>query len=129
MIHALYREDPAGQPMDDAKIAATVAEYRQHPEKLDIILIEKGGKATGYALLVYYWSNEYGGDILHIDELYVKEAHRGQGTGTAFFRYIEWPAGIAAMQIETTPSNRRAVDFYKRLGFAPSENTHWIKPV
>jgi hypothetical protein len=39
MIHALYREDPAGQPMDDAKIAATVAEYRQHPEKLIAIIM------------------------------------------------------------------------------------------
>jgi ribosomal protein S18 acetylase RimI-like enzyme len=61
--------------------------------------------------------------------LYVKEAYRGQGIGTAFFRYIEGLGGIAAMQLETTPSNRRTVDFYRRLGFAPSENTHWIKPV
>ena len=127
MIHALYREDPGGETIDDRKITDTVNEHTIHPEKLNIIIFEDYDQIRGYALLVYAWSNEYGGDILHIDELYVKEAYRDQGIGAAFFHFIEETMSPAALQLEVTPSNHRAMGLYRRMGFVPSENTHLIK--
>jgi len=127
IITALYDEDPEGQQMDEFKVKATINEFMQNPEKLDIIMFVKGKKIIGYSILVYYWSNEYGGNILNIDELYVKKEFRNQGIGTYFFSFIERMDNNVAYQLETTPSNQRALNYYEQLGFKQSTNTHLIK--
>lgn len=124
MIESLYREDPEGEPMNEEKIRRSVAEFRDHPEKLSIYMFRAGNINIGYAILVYFWSNEYGGNIVTIDELYVKEAFRNQGVGTKFLSYAAALENKAALQLETTPSNQRALEYYRRLGFVPSANTH-----
>ncbi len=124
MIESLYREDPEGEPMDEEKIRRTVAEFRDHPEKLSIYMFRIGKVNIGYAILVYFWSNEYGGNIVTIDELYVKGSYRNQGVGTKFLSFAEAMENKAALQLEATPSNQKALDYYIRLGFVPSANTH-----
>lgn len=124
MILSLYREDPDGEPIDEEKIKRTIAEYRSNPDKVRIYMFHNENNNVGYAILVYYWSNEYGGDIVNIDELYVRKTHRNQGIGTEFLSFAERMDNKAALQLETTPSNRRALGYYKRLGFVPSVNTH-----
>jgi ribosomal protein S18 acetylase RimI-like enzyme len=127
MIISLYREDPEGQPIDEEKIRRTIAESRNYPEKLSIYMFSTGKVNIGYAILVYFWSNEYGGNIITIDELYVKEPYRSQGIGTEFLAFAERLENKAALQLETTPSNSRVLGYYKRLGFVPSENTHLMR--
>lgn len=127
MIFSLYREDPEGEQMDEGKIRRTIAEYRRNPDKVRIYMFRKGEENIGYAILVYFWSNEFGGNVVTIDELYVKKDYRSGGIGTEFFTFAEKLENKTALQLETTPSNRRVCDYYKRLGFVPSENTHLIK--
>jgi ribosomal protein S18 acetylase RimI-like enzyme len=124
MILSLYREDPEGEPIDEEKIRRTIAESRKYPEKLSIFMFCHKNENVGYAILVYFWSNEYGGNIVAIDELYVKERYRSRGFGTEFISFAVKMDGAAALQLETTPSNLRALEYYKRLGFVPSVNTH-----
>lgn len=127
MINDLYNEDPEGQQMDEYKVNATISESINNPQKLNIIMFAKDNKIIGYSIFVYYWSNEYGGNILNIDELYVKKEFRNQGVSTYFFSFIEKMDNIVAFQLETTPSNQRALNYYEQLGFKQSMNTHLIK--
>jgi GNAT superfamily N-acetyltransferase len=129
MIFSLYQEDSEGEPMKEEKIRQTIAEYRKNPDKVCIYMFRKGKENIGYAILVYFWSNEYGGNVITIDELYVKKDYRSRGIGTEFFSFVEKLDNKTALQLETTPSNGRVCDYYKRLGFVPSENTHLIKQV
>lgn len=124
MIVSLYREDPEGESINEEKIKRTIAESRNNPGKLRIYMFRQENDNVGYAILVYFWSNEYGGDIINIDELYVKETCRNQGIGTEFLSFVERMDNKAALQLETTPSNSRALGYYRRLGFVPSGNTH-----
>jgi GNAT superfamily N-acetyltransferase len=124
MIRSLYREDPEGEPINEEKIRRTIAESRSYPEKLSIYMLSSGNVNVGYAILVYFWSNEYGGNIIFIDELYVKEPYRSQGIGTEFLSFAERIKNKVALQLETTPGNSRALAYYKKLGFVPSRNTH-----
>jgi len=126
MIHALYIEDPVNEPITDKKIAKTVIELRKKPCKGKIIIFEKDGVPIGYSILILYWSNEYGGDILHIDELYVKPEHRQRGIATSFFKHIAQTYGdkIVAVQLEVSPSNIRAMNYYRKLGFKRTKNVH-----
>lgn len=129
MIFSLYREDPEGEPIDEEKINRTIGEYRKNPEKISIYMLRENQKNLGYAILVFFWSNEYGGNIINLDEIYVREGHRNKGLASGFFSYLDKMENKVALQLETTPSNQNALAYYKRLGFVPSRNTHLIKQI
>jgi len=127
MMFSLYTEDPEGQALSDAKIKKTIDEIAAHPEKLRVVMLKDGEAHAGYAILVFYWSNEYGGNILNIDELYIKKEYRGKGLASGFFRYLAGAyKDIAALAVETTPSNEIALSLYGRLGFEVSPNKHLL---
>lgn len=128
MIFSLYKEDPEGESMDTDKINRTIEVLQQHPEKGSIIMFLLDKVVVGYSIIINYWSNEYGEDILHIDELYVKEEYRGRGYSTSFFRYILGrDSAYKAVMLEVTPSNKRVIKYYKSLGFKESLNKHMLK--
>jgi len=66
MIFSLYIEDPVGVPMNEKKIKSTILECLSHPEKIRIIMICSEGENIGYGIIVLFWSNEHGGDIINI---------------------------------------------------------------
>lgn len=86
MILQLYQEDPEGELMNDCKINETIFEFKMNPQKINIYMLKSHGQNIGYAILVYFWSNEYGGNIVTIDELYVIPAAREKGVSTEFFK-------------------------------------------
>lgn len=123
MAFCLYDEDPEGLPLDDEKIRKTVGEYTAHPEKLKIIVILDGSSAVGYGILVFYWSNEYGGNVVVFDELYIKKPYRNKQIASDFIKHqISLHEDAAAFELETTPSNGAAIRLYERLGFELSDN-------
>ena len=133
MMFCLYEEDPEGEPITDEKIRKTIAESKARPEKVRLVMIcedgEDGedGRNAGYCILVYFWSNEYGGDSVVIDELYIKEKYRNRGIGSDFIkRQLADNERAVSLQIESTPSNSAAARLYERLGFEPSPNNHLI---
>ena len=126
MMYGLYDEDPEGLALDDAKIAKTVQECAARPEKLRIIMICVDGVVAGYSLLVFFWSNEYGGNILCVDELYVRKEYRNKGLASGFLEYLQSAYENAAIAVETTPSNGGAEKMYARLGFEHSPNNHLV---
>ncbi|MDX2241888.1 MAG: GNAT family N-acetyltransferase [Leptolyngbyaceae cyanobacterium bins.302] len=125
----LYREDPSPNSVTQENIARTLRETIQHPEKVQLIAFELANAVIGYSLLVFYWSNELGGNVIFIDELFVALANRGQGIATQFFAWLEQAYGsqAVAFMLETTPDNDRARALYQKLGFHPYKNLHLIK--
>ncbi len=129
MIFALYREDPPGQRMSPRKIRHTVTELSTHPEKGAITIMQVGDAIAGYAILIYYWSNEYGGNIAYIDELYVKPSWRNKGTGSSYLKHITRTKrmNFKGIHVETTPANQKASAFYSRRGFKQAKNQHLFR--
>ena len=52
-------------------------------------IIEQDGKTAGYALLAKSFSQEAGGIVIWIEEIYILPEFQSRGLGTAFFRYLE----------------------------------------
>lgn len=131
MILALYRESPTGQKMSLAKIRRTIAEFTARPDKGAITIVRCGGRIVGYYILVYFWSNEYGGNIVHVDELFIKPRWRSKGLGAACLRHIAaLPVkNLRGLHLETAPDNLRARAFYAREGFGPPANLHLFRKV
>ncbi len=121
MCLALNTEDP-GQPVGSEQVRRTLAMLRAQPVRGRAVVVEIDRRVAGYALLISFWSNEYGGEIAAIDELYIEPQHRGQGIGSSLFDAVVadralWPAPPAALELEVTPNNARARALYERLGF------------
>jgi len=121
MCLRLYDEDPGVLPVRPENIRATLRALRCEPCRGRAVVLEVDGQLSGYALLIAFWSNELGGDICEVDELFVVPERRNQGYGKSLFEAISegdlWPAPIAGIALGVTPDNVRARRLYERLGF------------
>ncbi|KAB3529421.1 GNAT family N-acetyltransferase [Alkaliphilus serpentinus] len=127
MIRGLYKEDQEREEIDDIKIHKTIREFMKNPSKLKIIIISYDNHVVGYSILIPFWSNEYGGNIIHIDELFIKGKYRNQGIGRDFIKNSkEFFEEVAALAMEVTSANRRALSLYRSLGFLEGNNKHLI---
>src|SRR5215469_17045565 len=122
MFLDLYDEDPGPSPVSPGNIRFTLAALRHDPGRGRAVVLDIDGKVSGYALLIAFWSNELGGEICEVDELFVVPQLRNQGHGSALFRAIArrdlWPCAVVAIALGVTRNNAMARRLYERLGFA-----------
>ena len=119
---ALNTEDPGPDPVPPANVHRTLRELRQTPTRGRAIVLDLEAEISGYAFLISFWSNELGGEVCVIDELYVTPKHRGQRHATRLLeslsaRQTPWFENAIALALETTPDNARALALYERVGF------------
>lgn len=89
---------------------------------------ENSGAVLGYALLAFSYSNEAGGDVVWVDELYVKSEYRSTGIANRFFDFLSNEyKNFARFRLETEPDNDGAKRLYKRMGFEPLGYSQMIK--
>lgn len=122
MCGELNREDPGPHPVPPEQMRETLAVLRREPMRGRAVVLEVDRVLAGYSLLIAFWSNELGGEVCDVDELFVVREHRGQGHGRALFAALErgelWPVPPVAVALVVTPGNSRARQLYERLGFA-----------
>lgn len=130
---ALYLEDPSPHAPGPEAIRRTLEAFGREPGRGRVLVLEEAGAVHGYALLASYWSNERGGEVLFVDELYVEPVWRGRGRATALVEALFvgtptlWPGDPVALALEVTPSNPRARALYTRLGFTPAKNALLVR--
>ncbi len=122
LIMALYREDSTDQSMTPQKISRTIRELSKHPSRGVILVFEADKKVVGYCILINFWSNEYGGNTLFVDELYIVPAYRNRGIGTSLIKFLIKSRfnKLVGIQLEVSRANQKAKRFYKKLGFKPA---------
>jgi GNAT superfamily N-acetyltransferase len=131
LMLALYEEDPAPAPVGAEQCERTLRRLRAEPVR-GLALGLEGASQTpvhlaGYALLCSFWSNELGGEVCIIDELFIAPSARGRGAATELVQGLcerRWPwfRDAVAVELEVTPSNARARQLYERLGFRSYKN-------
>lgn len=123
MCMALNAEDPGPAPVPPRQVLHTLAKLREEPYRGRALICEVNGHPAGYALLISFWSNELGGEVCNIDELFVAPAYRGRGLAAELFTMLAsseqslWPGKPVALALEVSPANERARALYERLGF------------
>jgi ribosomal protein S18 acetylase RimI-like enzyme len=129
MNERLNEEDPSEtMPFDPAMMKRALAEILVNPIRGAVAVLDLSGQRCGYALLISFWSNEFGGEICAIDELYVEPAFRGRGLATQLIQGLAngdsriWPRPTAMITVEAYRTNPRAKALYERLGFEASPN-------
>ena len=119
MMRELYEVDAHDLRVDPAAFPSTIDYLLDNPESGRIVLLTDGRVLHGYALLVSYWSNEWGGIVLLLDELFVDKEFRGRGIAKSFFKYLEQerPFGAVVVALEVSSHNTRARALYESMGF------------
>src|SRR5438477_6450973 len=115
MMNALYAEDSATAPHDSSKFAQTLRLLRSEPARGRVILfLEENNSLHGYAIVIPFWSNELGGAVAFVDELYVIPNSRRMGIARGLFEFVnrERPFGAVAMSLEVSPKNQKAWNLY-----------------
>lgn len=125
MMRALYSEDATASPADQSRFPLNIEFLVAHPSRGRIVLFSEGELLRGYALLIPYWSNEFGGTLLFVDEIFVTAEARNRGIGRSFFRFLaeQRPFDAVALALEVSPGNAGARRLYKSLGFTPRRNS------
>ena len=83
----------------------------------DIYIFEKNGDAVGYGLLAFTHSQEAGGIVCWLEEIYVVPRERASGIGGAFIEFIKVNVPAARYRLEVEPDNGRVKSLYRRHGF------------
>ena len=84
-------------------------------------LISYNEIVVGYGLLSFTYSNEAGGMVVWLEEIYIREAYRGRGLGNEYLRFVSdtYRETAAWLRLEISPENDRARELYKKHGYHP----------
>ncbi len=122
MVFALYKEsaeiEGEHSTISEKQVHNTLNRTVTHPEEVQCYVFLSDTNVVGYGLLCSFWSNEYGGKVLIVDELYVLPPYRGQGIVTKFITLLTELKQYVMLDLEVFPTNFKAQNLYKRLGFS-----------
>lgn len=105
-------------------------EYIKTTSATQLFSIKTDDILIGYCSVNIFYSNEFGGDCLEIDELYLKPDFRNKGLGTKALQYFEEYARsnkLLTMFLIATNKNTRAQRFYEKFGFKKLPRVEYIK--
>lgn len=111
-----YRSDAVMHPIPAEYCERTFEELMRSDCYAQAYILCNGQTPAGYALVAKTYSQEAGGAVLWIDELYISPEHRGKGLGKEFFAFAE-TLGAARIRLEAERGNARAIKLYRSLGF------------
>ena len=120
-----YLEDSSGEEIDPGHFERTIRTLIANPNQGHIVLFLEESTVLGYAILIPFWSNEFGGNIVSIDELFVKPesvSHRGIGRVFVDSVVADRPFNGVAAIVEATAGNLGAQRLYESAGFRRSKN-------
>jgi len=87
--------------------------------KVEGFVGEDAGEAVGYALYFGMFSSFWTAPMVWLEDLYVRESHRGTGLGLALMRAVAGVAverGSVRLTWAVLDWNEPAIEFYRRLG-------------
>ena len=120
MVVRLYVDDPSSTVMTLERATAQAERMLRMPDHVSPFLLRRGDDVVGYMILVPFFSNEYGGVIGVLDELFVPAHLRQQGIGRealALATKVAKERGWSRLTLEINPGNNRARALYEREGF------------
>lgn len=116
---AFYHSEAVLHPVPDSHREATWAELMRSSDYAECFFIDKDGVDAGFLLMAYTFSQESGGKVAWVEEIFINPEFRGQGLGTELFKFIkdEIEPKCSRIRLEVEEDNHRAKKLYESLGF------------
>lgn len=117
MAREFYHSEAVLRPVPERHFSDAFEEMMRSEDYLTGLIFEYEGQVAGYCLLCRSYTQEAGGRVVWVDEIYVRPKFQGLGLGHALFEALEQIAPAARYRLEIEPDNVRAEQLYRRLGF------------
>ena len=129
MATEFYQSDAVLHPIPTSHIEQTFEEITTSSLYAEGYLFEYEGKVAGYSLLAKTFSQEAGGMVLWIEELYIRPEYRNKGLGSAFFEYLDSKTKdqIVRIRLEVEEENEKAMALYEKMGYRPLDYRQMYK--
>jgi len=86
-------------------------------------------RPVGFFLVGMTWSNEFGGRVAWLEELYLRAETRGRGLGrqvlTEVIEKLKKEDQVVGFRLEVTPANESVAILYEKIGFVPVPYKEW----
>ena len=130
MQKGFYSSDAVAENVDFKNFEKTFDLALNKSPLVRILMIEDDGNPIGYGILAFMHSNEFGGTLVLIEELYIDGLHRSKGYGSKFFDFLE-KEYIQAKQLrlEVRKDNERAIKLYHSMGYRILEYVQMVKDI
>src|SRR4029453_4838299 len=117
MCLELHREDPGLFTVGAEQVYRTLEMLRLEPWRGQAVVLDVTDQLAGYSFLISFWSNELGGEICEIDEVFITPSFRNRGWGTSLIGAIErgelYSRSPVAITLGVTAGNQRARRLYE----------------
>ena len=128
MADDFYHAGATIAPVPKKYMEITFDEMMSSDRYVEGYFFEEDGIVKGFALLAKTFSQEAGGIVIWIEELFVKEEYRNNGLVQKFFEFLyETHKDAARFRLETEPDNEDAMRLYYRMGFEDFEYIQFKK--
>lgn len=117
MAEDFYSSPAVLSPVPKSHFEITYDELMKGSAFTEGFIFECDEKIAGYGLIAKTFSQEAGGIVIWIEEIYVKAEFRNQGLGSEFIEYVKTNIPARRYRLETEPENFKAQALYKRHGF------------
>ena len=130
MSRDFYASDATDHPVPDEHFKRTFSELlKESPIARGWIILDDHKNSVGYFLASVTWSNEYGGKIAWLEELYLKPEVRRQGLGRrvleAAMAELKSQEQVNGFRLEVTKANESVAQLYRQLGFQVVPYSQW----
>ena len=108
------------------QVTATAAQLQEHlfgaRPYAQVLLARDAMQVVGFALFFHSYSTFLTKPGIYLEDLYVRETWRGHGVGTRLLQAVQAEAvarGCGRYEWSVLNWNRRAIDFYEKMGARP----------
>ena len=129
LVDEFYHSSAVLHPVDKLNYKRTFEEIVRSDVYTECFIIEYDGDIAGFALISKTFSQEAGGIVIWIEELFIRQQYRSKGLGKEFFEYLEKHRPAARYRLEIEPKNVRAQMLYEKLGYKILDYRQMIKDI
>lgn len=130
MVKSFYLSTAVAHNVDSRNFEKTFEAALSQSPFIRAFMIEDKGVPAGYAILSFTHSNEAGGMVVLIEELYISETCRGKGLGRKFFEFLEQEYPLAKrFRLEVRKTNKKAMALYDGLGYNVLDYVQMVKDI
>ncbi|KMT21023.1 GNAT family N-acetyltransferase [Clostridium cylindrosporum] len=119
MVKDFYNSEAVLHPIPEKNIVKTYNEIISSSPYAKAYIIEENNEVAGYSQISLTYSNEAGGIVVWIEEIYIREQFRGLGLGSKILDFIntEFSDKAARFRLEICEDNKSAKKLYIRKGY------------
>ncbi|EHL16751.1 hypothetical protein HMPREF9630_01840 [Peptoanaerobacter stomatis] len=128
MMREFYSTPGVLHKIDDSNIKSTIALLNQKSPFTEAFILKMDSNMVGYVLLAFTYSNEAGGSVVWIEEIYIKKEYRNRLLSNELLDYViqEYP-NTARFRIDMVKGNVESMALFSSFGFEELKYLQFIK--